>query len=160
MKTIFYLILFTLPIAFVQCKKTKGIPEPVIVDIAPESSRESAEPKKIKEIIVKEDFSGTPTTDPFTLVSQRTSGDSLILEVQYGGGCKEHDFDMFTNRLWMKSMPPQLNLFLEHENHDDHCRALLTETIVFDLKNCRYPGGNTVMVIINGDREHMLRYTY
>lgn len=116
--------------------------------------------KTLQSIIVNSEYIWPGSTDQFDILSTRISGDSLLLEVQYGGGCEKHIFAMNTNLIWMKSMPPQLNLWLEHENNNDMCRALITETIAFNLSNCRYPSGKTVTLIINGDREKSIRYNY
>jgi hypothetical protein len=67
---------------------------------------------------------------------------------------------MSTNGAYMKSLPPQMMLWLEHESNDDMCRALVYTTLKFDLRDVRYQGGEEVVLIINGDRERRVSYTY
>jgi len=158
MKKIICIGLLGVSFLFTQCcKKKSATSTPVESEVAPLGA---VKEKELKTISIDPEYAGPHASDAFTMVSQKISGDSLLLEVQYGGGCKEHIFDMHTNLVWMKSMPPQLNLWLEHENNDDLCRALVTETLVFDLKNCRYAPGHEARIIINGDRENILKYTY
>ncbi len=164
MKHVTLVLLIASSLVFSQCCKKKkametATTEPVKTEVIASVgiSRQSPE---IKKITIKDDYVWPEKTDQFDLLSQKISGDSLILQVQYGGGCEAHEFNMFTNMMWMKSLPPQLNLWLEHKSNNDRCRALFTETISFDLKKCQYPGSHTVVFIINGDREKSVRYSY
>ncbi|MBX7052586.1 MAG: hypothetical protein K1X54_11170 [Flavobacteriales bacterium] len=158
------IILLISGLLFFSCKKKKE------VAAAPAQSEAASTPAptpqtnadeiKLLPINIQSDYTWPGSTDPFDVLSTEVKGDMLILEIQYGGGCQEHDFSMTTNLMWMKSMPPQLNLYLEHENHDDNCRALITRKLAFDLKECRYSNGNVVVLIINGDRDKSTRYQY
>lgn len=157
-------ILLISGLLFFSCKKKKE------VAAAPAQSEAVSTPAPIPQtnvdeikllpITIQSDYTWPGSTDPFDVLSTEVKGDMLILEIQYGGGCQDHDFSMTTNLMWMKSMPPQLNLYLEHENHDDNCRALITRKLAFDLKECRYSNGNVVVLIINGDRDKSTRYQY
>jgi hypothetical protein len=159
-KTIF-LFMLAIPLVFVQCsmcKKKRPISNASEANAAALPADQAA--KKIASIDVRPDYTWPGATDPFTLNEARVEGDDLIVTVTYGGGCKDHVFQMHTKGQFMKSMPPQLSLYIEHENNDDNCRALKTETLVFDLKNCRNPSAKEVKLIINDDREKMVSYTY
>jgi hypothetical protein len=57
-------------------------------------------------------------------------------------------------------MPPQLTLYLEHENNNDMCRALIRTTLKFDLKEVRFPGGKEMKLYINNDRTKEAVYKY
>lgn len=111
-------------------------------------------------VMVDKGYSWPGSTDPFQVEVIRVNGDTLLVEVSYGGGCKEHQFTLKTNGAWMKSLPPQINLWLEHESHDDMCRALIHTTLRFDLRPVRYAGGEQVVVIVNEDRERRQTYSY
>lgn len=58
----------------------------------------------------------------------------LTLVVQYGGGCREHEFTLCWDGHFMESFPLQVRLVLHHDGNGDMCRALPTETLTFDLK--------------------------
>ncbi len=72
--------------------------------------------------------------DGFTLDTVSLSGHVISITVQYGGGCEPHDFLLFMSpSAFAESHPVQANLYLMHEDNDDHCDALATETIRFDI---------------------------
>jgi|LakMenEpi03Aug12_release.lakeMendotaPanAssembly.Ray.scaffolds.fasta_scaffold19064_9 hypothetical protein len=152
-------IFILLAIFLLQCKKKKD------TAITPETSAntEVKKDKPLSELMtihgdLKYEWPGS--TDPFDVLETRIKGDTLTVTVQYGGGCEPHDFQMYQNMRWMKSMPPQLNLFLEHESNNDMCRALITQDLHFDLSTCRYNSGKSVILILNGDREKKFEYKY
>lgn len=71
--------------------------------------------------------------DPFTVLDARFEADQLVIDVRYGGGCRDHYFHMLWSGAVMRSNPPQANFFLVHEANDDPCKALITETLRFDM---------------------------
>lgn len=79
--------------------------------------------------------SGPATTraDPAEILRAELEGDTLDLQVRFGGGCAEHDFALVHSGAFMESYPVQTNLTLAHDAHGDACRALLTRAIRFDL---------------------------
>ena len=104
---------------------------------------------------------------PMDAVSSGTAsvdGDCLHLKLQYGGGCKEHEFKLLWDGSWMESMPPQVALTLSHESNDDHCRSMLNSKESFDIKELRYSGLGQVILNIQlpGPQNQTLRanYTY
>ena len=63
-------------------------------------------------------------------------GDTLFVNVGYGGGCQEHEFTMYWNGFWAESAPPQTGVFLVHEGNDDFCEvAIGPRTLQFDLSS-------------------------
>lgn len=72
--------------------------------------------------------------DDYNLAAAGIKGDYLEVIVNYGGGCEEHEFTLFAEEGIMKSLPPQQNVYLVHENNGDMCEAGVNEKIIFDLK--------------------------
>jgi len=99
-------------------------------------------------------------SDAFEANKVRVSGDTLFIDAEYSGGCKNHVFTARHNGSYMKSMPPQLNLFVDHLGNGDGCRELVRETIAFDLKSCRVGKTGTLILLINADRSKKVTYTY
>jgi hypothetical protein len=60
-------------------------------------------------------------------------GDSLVLAVSFGGGCREHTFLLLADAMWMESYPVQTGVRLAHESNNDPCDAMLSRTLKFDL---------------------------
>jgi hypothetical protein len=98
--------------------------------------------------------------DAFEANKVRISGDTLFIDAEYSGGCKEHVFTARHNGNYMKSMPPQLNLYIDHQANGDGCRELIRETIAFDLKNCKVGKTGTLILLLNADRSKKVTYTY
>jgi hypothetical protein len=71
--------------------------------------------------------------DGVTITSVTIQDDLLKLMVSYGGGCKPHDFQLFAWKGIAKSNPPQAELLLSHDAHNDFCEAYLTRELEFDL---------------------------
>ncbi|NNE56325.1 MAG: hypothetical protein HKN32_09910, partial [Flavobacteriales bacterium] len=67
-------------------------------------SEESAEketpkddPNAVRSLVI--DPAYTPVeTDPLTIQSVSMDGDTLVLLVQYGGGCRDHEFVLVSNQ--------------------------------------------------------------
>jgi hypothetical protein len=86
---------------------------------------------QVKQLII-DDIAKYPR-DPVEIKDARIVGDSLTMLVSYGGGCKTHDFKVISSGAIMKSMPPQMNIVLSHDAHDDMCEALLTHDVTVGL---------------------------
>jgi hypothetical protein len=143
------LIIITCALALVQCKSKQD--STVNEKKTPMENKEKG--TAMNTLDIDNSYVWPGGTDPFQLLSaQITEQDSLILEVEYGGGCKEHVFKLISNGMMKKSMPPQCTLYLEHENNDDMCRALLRQKVSFYIGNLA-PNGETVVVQLH---EHAL----
>jgi len=101
---------------------------------------------------------------PWTFVSHRVQGDTLSLEVRYGGGCREHRFALLIDPAFMESHPVQVAARLAHDADGDLCRALLTQTLRYDLTPLREhftasygPGRGAVVIGLGGRR---ITYTF
>jgi hypothetical protein len=117
---------------------------------------------KVKALEVKPVLLDTTNygRDTFQANNIRISGDTLFIEAEYSGGCKNHVFTARHNGNYMKSMPPQLNLYIDHQANGDGCRELIKETIAFDLKSCRVGKTGNLILLINADRSKKVTYTY
>jgi hypothetical protein len=111
-------------------------------------------------IEVNKDYLGPAKGDAITINAVKVVGDSLYVDVQYSGGCKTHEFKMITNGNFMKSLPPQLPLFLEHNANEDNCRALKMETLKYDLKPLRSTQTKKIKVFVNDDKEKSVEYSW
>lgn len=81
-------------------------------------------------IVISNDFT---SSDDYTINQIYLEGDQLIMEISYGGGCKEHEFELRTTPGFTKSLPPIRGIHLYHEDNGDRCEALATQTMKFDL---------------------------
>ena len=82
------------------------------------------------------------------LVSAVVDGDQLLVTVQYGGGCAEHEVTLEAAGPLLKSLPPKQPLRVVHRTPGDPCRALIQEEHAFELKPWRgAPNGVTVILL-------------
>ena len=75
--------------------------------------------------------------DQASILEARLDGERLHLRVQYGGGARQHDFELLCLDALAKSMPPKATLYLSHNANGDLAKALITQDLVFDLAPMR-----------------------
>ncbi len=95
--------------------------------------------------------------DSFRLLSAEVRGDMLQIEVEYGGGCREHEWSLCADpNAFMESQPVQINLYLSHEGNNDLCKALVRDTRVFSLQALKerfqeiYPDDEILILNVHG----------
>jgi len=72
---------------------------------------------------------------PWVFDTTFVDGDDLNLTVRYGGGCREHYFNVFMSpAAFFESYPVQANLYVRHESLFDPCEAMITEDLTFSLR--------------------------
>lgn len=83
--------------------------------------------------IVEDSVSGFRAPD-YDILSSKITKDILTVTVKYGGGCRQHKFDLRSNG---KQTASVFEVNLIHLTTDDHCRRLLLDTLRFDLSPLR-----------------------
>lgn len=114
---------------------------------------------EVKEIVIDKGFVPPRENGRFTIEGMKMVDNLLHLNVSYSGGCEEHVFNLYTDQRYMKSYPPKLNLFLEHIDNNDRCRAMITKELVFDVTGIEYPGTNELVLRFNNTKE-TLQFKY
>lgn len=84
--------------------------------------------------------------DSFGIEAACLKGDKLVIDVHYGGGCRQHTFQLNWDGEFLKSIPMQVPLELSHNANGDNCRAIIHERLQFDLS-----------VIIEDPSQYVLR---
>lgn len=136
-------ILFT----FSACAKKKAVTEGTT-----ETETVSIPKPDTEKVIIDQGFIAPETNGRFEVESMEINGSMLELSVTYSGGCEEHIFKLYSDQMYMKSYPPQLNLFLEHIDNNDRCRAMIVKKLAFDLSGIEYPGTNELIINLNNTR--------
>ena len=78
--------------------------------------------------------SGDFKSDPFTIQAIKRSLTQVELEVQYGGGCEEHDFQLVWDGEFKTEDGRKLaNVALLHDANGDQCEALITQNLTFNF---------------------------
>lgn len=74
------------------------------------------------------------TQTPVTIEDASISGDTLHLRLAYAGGCGgPHEFGLAASNRLLESDPAQATVMLQHDGHNDNCRAGLGHAVVADL---------------------------
>lgn len=104
-------------------------------------------------------------TDPINLLDLNFDGDCLVLTLQYGGGCQEHEVDLalILPECGTPPLPPP-TFEIRHDANGDNCKALITKDYSFDLSAMREEGKTKVDFVLNarnGEGEMTSKtYTY
>jgi hypothetical protein len=72
-------------------------------------------------------------THSFDINKVEIVGNYMIFEVSYSGGCAKHDFELVGSSMVSKSNPPTRVIQLQHNNHNDKCKAIITEKLKFSI---------------------------
>lgn len=160
MKFVRYAFMSALLIATVSCGNKK------------KKYNKDCESKKMEQTNVYETERGTTVTvslvdmsikipsDPFQLIDVHVDDDNkLHLTVEYGGGCKDHDFKILGSNAILKSMPAQRPVMIVHNANNDECRAIIREDILIDISDLAYikEEGSQIILLLDGQR---LNYIY
>ncbi|MDH3497008.1 MAG: hypothetical protein OER21_09605 [Gemmatimonadota bacterium] len=97
----------------------------------------TGDPAAIPLTVVDELASVAGPRDPVTLQNALVLGDTLRLEVSYGGGCRTHAFGLLVQRTFLETNPVQAPTALAHDDRDDPCDALVSRTLLVDLRPLR-----------------------
>jgi len=115
---------------------------------------------------VAEMQAGTLATDSFVLDRAWLEGSNLMVKVSYGGGCQQHLFRLVWPEAIIAIYPPVFEVILSHDGQGDMCRAIVTETLVFDLASPELGFNSQVIadmhvILVNGsnpnEKTEMLR---
>lgn len=152
-----FLTILLLSVLIFSCKKkqevssTQSIAAPVM---------QEDKDLKVMPLRIDKELQLPVNSDDCSIGKMEVIGDSLIMEVSYGGGCQIHEFELLTNGMYGKSLPMQLNLYLRHNANNDMCRAYFTKRIAFSLQAIRHSSAKELHLFVNNNREQRLVYTY
>jgi hypothetical protein len=118
----------------------------------------SSNPAAASKVLIVDPRLEKYPADEATIRDASIVGDSLTMLVAFGGGCKAHDFKVISNGAMMKSMPPQVNVILSHNAHEDMCEALLTQDVTVSLEPLKQQAMNGGVVIHLKGFEKSLMY--
>jgi len=123
-----------------------------------ESDPQSAQAtKSVASVVLNKDYIPSEK-QTYNLDSTSLKEDILTIYVSYSGGCKEHSFELVTNGRYAESNPPQLIIFLKHDNNGDACRQLKTAALDFDVSSLKHPSAKSIKLNLNN--QHIIPYNY
>jgi|GEM_PF-6428109 len=121
------------------------------------------EPRQLAEC------NGSEPTDGFmleTMAFALADPDVLLLYVQTGGGCEQHEWSVCWDSTFLESLPVRVRLTVAHDANDDLCEALISDTVAVDLtmlEQAYQDAYNTEMGTISigvADQPGSIEYTF
>ncbi len=101
------------------------------------------------------DFTGDMKSDPLTIIDAHVDDmNKLHLTVEYGGGCKKHEFKILGSKAILKSLPAQRPVVIIHNANNDECRAIVREEILVDISDFAYSkvDGSEIILLLEDQR--------
>jgi len=161
-----YTLIIALALAIIGCKpkQTVSSTEKEPVEIKDHTELTVDEPRdttSLLPILVSETNDMKNTGDMYTVHSAKISDNILWLTVSYGGGCKEHQFEMLFNNAYSESEEGSsaIKLTLKHQGNNDRCRSIVRENIRFSLKGLQNNAFKNLNINLTGWEGNLL-YAY
>ena len=104
----------------------------------PKNAKKGATKEAVIESQISTDLASVDSGDKFTMDNVRIEGNFMYVDVTYSGGCQSHTFSLIGSAAIAKSLPPIRKIKLTHQGHEDHCRALISQTLTIDISNLAY----------------------
>jgi NigD-like C-terminal beta sandwich domain len=153
--------LLCLAVVFLSCSDNSNFFSPIAADPNPYLTG--------KIFIVDSLNTNSLSKDYLKVIKQFMVNDFLNLTVQYYGGCKEHEVNIYIPKGIIKTNPPQFELFISHNGNHDSCESIVTKVLkinILGLKEfykSRYNSGDQIVLRIyepnsNTPVEPLLRY--
>ncbi len=100
-------------------------------------------------------------SDPLSISDVRVKGNKLLIDVTYGGGCEEHQFQVIGSPMISKSLPPIRSIQLVHAANGDKCKMNVIKTLEVDLKELAYKqeAGSKIYLTLGGWNQQ-IEYVY
>lgn len=97
-------------------------------------------------------------SDPITTIDTVfIEGNIMYIDLTYGGGCKEHQFEVIGSFAIAKSYPPIRSLQIVHNANNDMCRALVSVRLAVNIENVAYKqeAGSEIYYTLEGWNERI-----
>ena len=112
--------------------------------------KESKAPDGVQKVIVDPNHAIPEAKGKtYRIKSFSIAGDILSIDVTYRGGCGQNTFELYSNGYLKKSLPPQVDVFLEHKKENETCSEEIKQTLKFDISALKKPGYDLIVININ-----------
>ncbi len=116
-------------------------------------------PEDAKDVRILNRAEFSQKSDPVNIKFAQQSGDYIVFDVSYSGGCAEHTFDLVTMGAFSATYPPEVEISLKHNNNGDGCRSVIDQKLYFNISQLKYDGTARVLLIIK-NTDKTLEYNY
>jgi hypothetical protein len=100
-------------------------------------------------------------SDPISISNLRIQGNKMLIDVSYGGGCEDHQFQVIGSPMISKSLPPVRAIQLVHVANGDKCKMNVMKTLEVDISDFAYKkeNGSEIYLTLSGWSQQ-IEYTY
>lgn len=116
-------------------------------------------PDDTKPVKIVEKSKYYTKTDPVFIKHVEQNGDFAIFSISYSGGCAEHSFDLISTGQFTPTYPPEVEIFLKHNNNGDGCRKTIDTKLYYDLKPLKNDATTQVLLVIKNTNK-TLEFNY
>lgn len=148
-----YILLVALAGTVMACGSTKDKNDEAINSTTTDQDAKPQRPYQTKARIGK-----FPEGAPVQIISANITGNNLLLEVSYTGGCGMHDFEFIGSEYLLKSMPPKRQVQLIHYDRGDQCESIVHQKVEIDIRELAY--NQMKVILLLKDWKEELAYTY
>lgn len=147
-------IIVCLTLLAVGCNSSKNV---VVSDHTPKDTVQKNENVLIAATIGRID----QASDPISISDVRVIGNKMLIDISYGGGCEEHQFQLIGSPMISKSLPPIRAIQLVHIANADKCKMNVLKTLEVDLKELAYKqeAGSKIYLTLGGWSQQ-IEYTF
>ncbi len=147
MKKYLFIIIISSFVACHQKEIAKTNTSPPPANTAPASD-------PVSEVIINATADINDKGTAYNIDSVKIKDDILSVFVNYSGGCKPHTWDLISNGMYSKSLPPQIEVVLKHANNNDNCRRLSFRELKFNIARLKYQGNKTIVIKLADKEVH------
>ena len=121
----------------------------------------SSKPEKLEAATIGYSWVSKDSMQSTVIDTAFITGNTMTLEVTYGGGCEKHMFKLEGSKSISKSLPPIRNIRLAHIAKADMCKALIKKTLRYDISEFAYKkeAGSEIFLNIEG-YDGNIKYTF
>ncbi|MHA2054994.1 MAG: hypothetical protein ACW99F_15515 [Candidatus Hodarchaeales archaeon] len=85
------------------------------------------------DIILNKELYDSAPRDSVYINDVYIRNNHLLVNISYGGGCKDHNFTLIGSTEYLESYPIRTTLLLSHQSNNDTCLAMFTRILLFNL---------------------------
>lgn len=104
---------------------------------------------KVKEVIIDKSFSWDNSKLDYTIEMASLTDSILTIQVKTKGSNVEHNFDLYFNGMYAKSLPTKATLYLKHSTEKDIDDKEVEKILKFDISKAKYYKGDKTIILIN-----------
>lgn len=109
----------------------------------------------IKDIVIDNNYKQEKSN--IEILSLNIENNLLYITVKSETACNHDDFNLYTNNILLKSMPPKKVLFLEHISKNEVCIEKLNKELVFNIEKLTETTYKEVVLLLKDNSVSLIK---